>query len=348
MNHQWLIIGSFGAGNLGDDAILAGILEELFVLGHRKPVWVAGGNLPIAIEHLALPIQRVPHAPSSWLSLFNIKRTIRSWLAFKRADRVIVGGGGLFTDQESVNAPKIWAAQTDKLRYLGRRYDLIGHSLGPLKEPINRDRAKRALAGARWVQVRDALSAQWASDLGRDDVSVGVDWALPWLMRHRKDRNQKQKITLILRKWPGVSKEALLELDEKIKSFAERRGLTLNRISLDQSEILETSTEHPKTVEAALQQIAESKLVISMRLHGALMGLSQEVPTLALSYSPKVENTLKLLKVGDGLKILRQEEWGTQELDYALEELLNGQSPKLSIRELQKANQSILKRSLEA
>jgi len=347
-HHQWLIIGSFGAGNLGDDAILAGILEALFQVGVRTPVWVSGGSRPIAVETLALPVLQVPHAPSSLWGLLKVNKNIKAWLAFKKADHILIGGGGLFTDQESMRAPKIWGRQTFWLKRWGKHYSMIGQTLGPLKDAGNRERARYALEGANHVQVRDELSEQWAKDLGRGDVALGVDWALPWLLRHSHRHPNANKLTLILRQWPGISAESLQRMTDEVKSYAERRGLEFQALSLDQSEVALEGTNRPRTVEEALHSIAKSKLVISMRLHGALMGLSQQIPTLALSYSPKVENTLDLLRVKTGLKILKPEYWNARDIETALDALLEEPKPEVLISALEKSNHNLLKRLLES
>lgn len=345
MNRKWLIVGSFGAGNLGDDAILAGILSELEKLGQRGPVLVSGGPLPFGLEKSPLPVERVPHAPSGILSFLNLKRRFESRNAMRSADRVIIGGGGLFTDQESLKAPVIWSAQARALRSLRKDYVMLGQSLGPLLNEYNQHLTRETLEHARHVQVRDQLSEQLAKDMGRDDVALGVDWALPWLVSKRATRQKKNQMTVILRSWPGFSTEQEKLLSQDLQRLATSLNLECKLLSLDCAESVLDGTLRPLTVEAALREIAQSKLVVSMRLHGALMGISQSVPTLALSYSPKVENTLSLLGLESGLQVLQRHQWSQDHLLEALQKLSSEPVSELKIASLEKENQKFLKRA---
>lgn len=85
-NLRCVIFGNFGAMNLGDEAILAGEIQELQKLPNISITVVA--RYPEEIRRLH-PVQSI--------SLYNLREIRR---AIKKSDLVIVGGGGLINKVE--------------------------------------------------------------------------------------------------------------------------------------------------------------------------------------------------------------------------------------------------------
>jgi polysaccharide pyruvyl transferase WcaK-like protein len=95
--------------------------------------------------------------------------------AAPKQDLVVVGGGGLFQDDDSRVKMPYWAARIALLRALNRR--IVGHSVGagPLEHLESRASARVACQSLRSVSVRDGFARKWLSDSIGRDVSVVPD-----------------------------------------------------------------------------------------------------------------------------------------------------------------------------
>ena len=128
-SNKLLIIGNYGAGNLGDDAILAGILTDLKELDFKGSLAITHGGVRTSLD-LYRSLTKLPFAPVGLRSRLRLSKTIeKAWAPYTVA---ILGGGGLFTDAESWRAPYNWYRQAKLLRKLNITYLIFWKSVGPL------------------------------------------------------------------------------------------------------------------------------------------------------------------------------------------------------------------------
>jgi polysaccharide pyruvyl transferase WcaK-like protein len=140
-----LIVGAYGYRNVGDEAILAGLLTKL---GRRHVTVVSRNPLETARMHAvdAIGISRAPRA------LF-------------RHRSVVIGGGGLFgRDMSSLGRllPAFGLAAVS----IRRRVVIEGIDLDEALSPTGRILVPALLRGARHVTVRDRRSAEIARRWG--------------------------------------------------------------------------------------------------------------------------------------------------------------------------------------
>ncbi|NTU63536.1 MAG: hypothetical protein HGB05_09055, partial [Chloroflexi bacterium] len=121
----------------------------------------------------------MPFIPSGLRSHFK-KSNKEAFAAVKKADLVIFGGGGLFTDAETWKAPLIWAAQAEAAIRLKKPFICYGQSIGPLKTFFGRHFAKRIFKKAKAIHVRDQASADLLARW-KMEATVGTDAAFSWL-----------------------------------------------------------------------------------------------------------------------------------------------------------------------
>mgnify|MGYP001619439739 CR=1 FL=1 len=82
-----LIVGNYGAGNLGDDAILGGIVKDLKTLGFTGKIRVGHGGFKSSRD-IYKGLEEVPFMPSGFRSRF--KKTRQPALeAIKNSDLMI-------------------------------------------------------------------------------------------------------------------------------------------------------------------------------------------------------------------------------------------------------------------
>lgn len=139
-----LLIGNYGAGNLGDE-----LLKEYFLRRFSTIEWrvVSGAWAPGALPRLPTGVRSLLRTP--WW------RTI---VAMRRSDAVVFGGGTLFTDSESLRACILWWIHACTARLLGTPVLFAFQGAGPFRTRAGEWLAKQAI-GAAFVSVRDATSA---------------------------------------------------------------------------------------------------------------------------------------------------------------------------------------------
>ncbi len=329
-----LIIGNYGAGNLGDDAIFAGIVSELTEIGYKGKISLLHSGFPSSND-IYDGFDKFPLVPSGLRSYF--RKNKETFAAIKNADLVILGGGGLFVDSESIRAPFIWYKQAMACKKLGKPFICYSQSIGPLNSFISRFLTNKVLKNARAVHFRDKNSH--------------TDSALFWASKQKKTVEKDNTFLLSLRKWDKKTDESWGEIIEECKNYANEHKLKLKLLPMDLrdecelTQLKDTGLEllDPKSATDVLKIISKAKILCSMRLHPSILALAAGTPVLSISYSTKVRNFIESLNVKSGSIILNLNE--TNKIKKALEKLA-GKSPEFDLKTPIKKNQEFLIREL--
>ncbi len=158
------ISGSYGGMNLGDEAILYGIVKQL-----RE-------SLPVEIVVFSrntddtLARHRVEEAVNvRELSRDEAREQVR------RLDLLILGGGGILYDRDA----EAYLREVALAREVGVPVMVYAVSAGPLKEPAARELVCKHLTGADVITVRDRQGRQLLEEVGVDrEIVVTADPAL--------------------------------------------------------------------------------------------------------------------------------------------------------------------------
>lgn len=270
---RWCVSGYFGAGNLGDEALLAGLALGLRARGVQR------------LQVLSLD----PRATQAAYGLPAHHRLRGLPRALFINDVLVSGGGDLLQDATSARSLRYYLGVIRAARALRRRVVVYGQSLGPLSA-AGRRRTARALRGLP-LGLRDAPSLALAEELGLTARPVlDAALSLPPPVAGSRDA-----LVLVPRGSAPAATEVLLALGQA----ALARGLAVEALvcqrSQDAREVARLAaglpglrnlpTEQP---EAALASLAGARLVVSVRLHGLVLATVAGVPHLGLSYDPKV------------------------------------------------------------
>ena len=300
-----MLSGFYGFGNLGDEAILEELIVELSQLTDRENIVVLSND------------------PKNTEAIFGVKaydrwNLFQIYNLFQRTRLFVSGGGGLFQDSSSWRSVFYYATLHHLARLAGVETLVYAQGLGPLNLPFSRFLTKCSFSLADKITVRDDRSKQWLEHYRIPAVKTADPvWCLKpgpvpnnfseELKKRRKGDNHLL-IGLSLREVSHLDKntqdeliEALLEslpsgsvlvplvmqkekdaslLTKLADEWKEKGGDVLDMVEL----------EKPSSW---LAVIGSLDLVIGMRLHSLIMALSSEVPTIGLSYDPKVENVMK-------------------------------------------------------
>ena len=318
-----LAIGWFGEGNLGDDAMLDGLLHVLGrALGPTKATATSATPEVTAKRYGTAAIRQQSPERSGFRNL----PLLRASLA---ADLVTLGGGDLLREQADGVVPALnWLSRLRVPLRLRRPVALVGVSVGELTTPRVVDEVRGYLERIELVAARDAASATRLRELGaREVVQIG-DLALEALERlpaAPRAMGAPPRIGVATRgihgRGPSVAKDAGARLQGSLAGALDRvvaeTGATIELLPFrakpgvrdddtragDALAAAATTGgrwvrhEPPSTAADFGRLAAGLDLVVSVRLHGAVLGAAAGRPVLALAYDPKTTGFLDDLGV---------------------------------------------------
>lgn len=264
-------LGYYGFGNLGDEAVLAGIRSaltttfptaELLVLTHAAPATLA------------------LHPGVSTANRWSWKE---SFAALKDTDLFVFGGGSLLQDATSARSVLWYTLMALMARRRAKRVLWWGQGVGPLQQSRSRKFVRLIGNQADAITVRDPKSAQLLKEIGvRRSIEVVAD---PAFALSPAPVSQPTGTLLALRHWPGVAPETLA------RAFPEASALPMH-LPDDLSAHANLPTYDWQAagarVEEVLGQVAAAELCVAMRLHALIFAARCATPFVALSYDPKV------------------------------------------------------------
>lgn len=168
-NNKLLILGGDTDNNIGDRAILYSMCNEFRKLDSQLSISILSNNPSrdrVFFGATAIP-RGISHQP-------EMLRDARS------SNLILIGGGGLFQDDDSLVKMPYWGIRTALLKAANPKSRIVGYSLGvgPLKRPISRLFARIAFSCMETVSVRDDLGRQIASSLTKKPIHLVPDPAL--------------------------------------------------------------------------------------------------------------------------------------------------------------------------
>jgi polysaccharide pyruvyl transferase CsaB len=269
-----LLSGYYGYGNLGDEALLSGIIMGLKKYGHD--ITVLSGN------------------PEYTKQLHNVNAVSRYKglpLALLQHQAVISGGGGLLQDKTSSRSLQYYLGVLSLAKLFRKKAIVYGQSIGPLSESGKKAVAS-TLKGVK-VAVRDEQSQKLLSRLGIKSKLV-ADGAL-LLSRHPSPPLSPSPFLLFPRAgYPAIT-TALTKLAQtltaeghtvagiSVQPNEDRHDLETIRVAVPGFRVLEASSPHD-----LLGHISHSSYVVSGRLHGLILAAVADVNYCGLVYDPKV------------------------------------------------------------
>ena len=272
-----LISGYYGFGNLGDEALLTGIVTTLKGSGHN--ITVLSGN---------------PESTKKLHEVNAVHRYKAVFPALLNCDALVSGGGGLLQDHSSRRSLQyyLWLIRLAKL--FRKRVLVYGQSIGPLS-----DWGKLAVASTLKnipIAVRDERSQALLSSLNlNSELIADAALLIP------KPRIIQKDYTLLVPRhgYPFIT-EALIEAARALQNQNQAVALAsvqANEDKIEIAKILEVCPDIPvldaSTPQTFLAHIAKAKYVISGRLHGLILAAVANVDYAGLVYDPKVRAFLE-------------------------------------------------------
>lgn len=291
-----VLIGNYGATNLGDEAILDNILKA-----HPEI------NFTVFSHNPTKTTRHHPQINSTYPLPFGLRSLLRgnfqkSFQALKTSDFVIIGGGGLFTD-EKIKAILLWSWHFFWASLYRKPVFFYANSIGPLNSKIGRYITKKVLRKADFITVRDEASATILRNFGVTNFEVTADPA--FLHQVPQPLVRKKQVAISLRNWIKYENQYLSAIKKTIQEL-EKQGYQILLISMqnlqdDDRRIFSLiSSEKSLTIAPCdftelIAILQKCEFTIGMRLHFLIASALANTPFLTLSYSQKTDSLAKSL-----------------------------------------------------
>jgi polysaccharide pyruvyl transferase WcaK-like protein len=313
-------LGYQGFGNVGDEAILAGI-ERLLAGSAFDVVAVIGGDLA--------PIVAFPAARR--VTSRRLLPTIAAIRTLRHARLLLVSGGGLIHDHWAIVIPR-YLAWSILARALGTRICWIGVGVGPIRRGWARRLAALTARLAHLVTVRDDASVAWLRRVGvRGRIEMIPD---PAFFLPAQPHVGGAGLAFIVRR--PVPSQAALEhrLAGALAGLAARRGdrTDLTLLTMEHAHdaaYAETIADTVASVTGtrppiralpldptAVAELARFDAVVSVRLHGMILCALAGTTCLPIVYDEKVGGTASRLGLDQAVPLA---EIDPERLDAALD-----------------------------
>ncbi|MBD8535936.1 polysaccharide pyruvyl transferase family protein [Plantibacter sp. CFBP 13570] len=291
------LAGGWGYNNLGDEAILAGYLEELAARRVDRVLSVD-------------PARTRSAQVDSGIDYVSERRTESR---ARTADLTVLAGGGFLNGN--------WRREIGgKLRRLiaaRGNAPLVVHGVEVRRLAGGRysELAKRLLRDAI-VAVRDDKSATELERLGlpRPDVQPdGISFLYPRLAKYRTElpelrgkvllnlldinsRNDAHEAEVDISRWADFCRELIEHLDGRAVGLVIGGGDYRFMKTLPPMELVT-----PHSVGDLVSTIGSADAILSVRMHPALLGTALGIPTVSVPYCGKVRPSLEQIGVSDVL-----------------------------------------------
>jgi len=287
-----LISGFYGFGNIGDEAVLAGMVQSL-----RARL----GSVPLIV---------LSADPGSTAAAYEVEAVDRTDLpailsAMRRSRLFLSGGGSLLQDVTSARSAVYYLGLLRLAQIMGLRTMVYAAGLGPLRRPVIRSLVRRVLDRTDAVAVRDADSAALVRALGtRRGPILTADPAVLLTAEGAHAESllrivgaDAPIIGVVVRPWGNSAfveplAEALLTVAQRLGArvvvlpFHPALDLPVSRRLADASGGV--LVEQPPQPAEALALIARMHVLVALRLHALIFAAAAGVPPVGLAYDPKV------------------------------------------------------------
>lgn len=299
-----VVSGYFGAGNVGDEAVLAAMLALLE---------------PRLTDAEFTILSQNPHQTQRLHGVRSVPRIGPKMLeAVAGADLFLSGGGSLIQDATSARSALYYLGVLALATVLSRRTMVFAQGVGPVRRRWIRALACQVLNRVDLLTVRDEDSRQRLQEFGvrqRADLVADPVFALepasPEQVRAFGDLNDRPRIGLALREWgdnrylsPLIEATTALQKDTGaevvVLAFHPARDLSICRRAAEAVGGRVVADLSPREMMAIVGML---DVVVGVRLHALICAVARGVAPVGLSYDPKVDGLFRRIGVGQLLTL---------------------------------------------
>lgn len=299
-----LLSGYYGFRNLGDDAILLSLREQLSAAAPGAKL-IALSNRPRETREKC-GVDAVHR-----FNPFTVSRELRHCTV------LVSGGGSLLQDSTSTRSLLYYTALLRLARHYGKRIMFYANGIGPVSSEKNRARVRAVTEAADVITLRDEDSLAALREMGvtRQDIRVTADpvYAMRGQGRARGEEllraqglaGKRPVIGVSVRFTRGTEGKAA-ELARFCDAVAERADVAFLILQQGKDELAAQAVRaqmHAPSVllsapydpEGMMSMLSCMDAVVSTRLHSVIFAACERVSVLGIVYDPKVSACLSAL-----------------------------------------------------
>lgn len=304
-----VMVGYYGYGNRGDDALLAAIIADMENTSESFSPIVLSRNPKKTSEYYGVKsINR--------FNLFAVRR------AMKNAKVFIAGGGSLIQDVTSTRSLMYYLYCLKAAKKHGLKVMLYANGIGPVNKAENRIKASEVLSTLDIITLRDADSARVLKDLNVNGPEITITGDAAFGLEEYDDTGAGEILAEygVTDKFFAVSVRSInAENSDFIKGFAQMTDYIADKYALTPVFVPMQFTKDKKismdiishmrskacfideNIDAAkiMGLVRRSEAVIAVRLHMLVFGAVMGVPVLGINYDPKVKSNILALGLGE-------------------------------------------------
>lgn len=305
-----LLSGYYGFNNVGDEAILAGIVQAFRELDPAVAFTVVSGTRRQTAERYG--VEAVSRGDAGAI-----------WRALGEADLVLSGGGSLLQDVTSLKSLSYYLAILTMAKLRRKPAMIYAQGIGPVRGSVGRTLIRQVCNRLDAITVRDRESAALLARLGvrRPPTDVTADAALVlgagdpdvgrFILREAGAPAQGPLIGVSIRAWKAGDSRFVPALAGSLDSLARKSGghavffpmqvpgdIQAAGAVRAQMEQASTLLSGPFTYQQVLGLTAAFDLVVALRYHALVFAAMSGTPLVGLSYDPKNDSFLRLIGQG--------------------------------------------------
>lgn len=352
MKKELIVIGAYGCGNKGDDAILEGFQN---MLGNEYKLVPTCGNYGGLSEILDGSDKFISCRMNEGLSrvvLMNLLKFFpRYFKELGKAEAVIIGGGSLLHDITRYNLPFFFILQI-LARIRRKKVMYVGVGAGPIQTNAGKKLAKHYLNKSNGVFIREVADYALLKNIGVRNIFLSADMAFSvttdltaadnilkklgvdkkeyivvtacqwfksdnfWERDCMDFSSDRKKLAMGIQKLISTYQKKVLFLPTVFHDY--KLGEQLER-DLNTSEFRVVDHRYNCKVMASI--VANSWLVFGMRMHSIIFAIRSGVPFITTVYDNKVHHLLERVKMLD--YACEFDKLGTKEFEEILEKLVD-------------------------
>ncbi|MFH1710256.1 MAG: polysaccharide pyruvyl transferase CsaB [bacterium] len=296
-----LIAGYFGCGNIGDEAILSSLISAA-----KK-------------DHPCGTITVLSGSPDETSTTYNVTSVHkysfpRVLQELKTCNAFILGGGGIMQDSTSIRSLLYYLLLISAARSFKKKVILLGQGIGPVRRKYL---LKKALTNVDLIAVRDKRSFEELASIGAKPKKLVLTSDLAFLLGSpNKEKGKKlldiEGVKKCRSRLIGVSVRPPVKGKYSAAKYKAIAAACDHLIKEKDSQVVFLIFKYPDDLNIAnkimgfmkypshvvlrrctphemLDVISGLDGLIGMRLHSLIFSSIARVPSLALSYDPKVE-----------------------------------------------------------
>jgi len=300
------ISGYFGYGNVGDEAIMQSVHDSIIA---ERP----GTEITVLSRKPSETREKYGVKASARFNPFAMVRTL------SRSDALVFGGGSLLQDGTSTRSLLYYLSVIRTARFFRKPVMIYANGIGPITKPANIARVRRAIESATAVTLRDERSLDELRSMGvvREDIIVTGDPVYTMELPSESDRAamlcglgidaERPFITICARPVKDAPK-----LADEIARFCELIHEQLGFDTVFMPMQTSRDTEFSRAIAAkmtspaivldrelvpreVLAVLAETRFVLSLRLHSLIFAARAATPSMAIDIDPKIRAALETL-----------------------------------------------------